>query len=157
MYKRIIETLLIALAYYLSGKLGQTMAIPPGNVTPVWPPSGIALALMLLLGYKRAIPGLFIGAFAVNLSFFDGAITPIAILKAFGTGSGIAIGSILQPLFGFCLIKRFTQNTDPLHNIKNFLTFVAIIPLMCLVSASCGTTSLTAGGFAPWPAVLIAC
>jgi hypothetical protein len=40
----------VAVLYYASARLGQLLAIPPGNVTIVWPPSGLALAAVLLFG-----------------------------------------------------------------------------------------------------------
>ena len=42
----------IAAAYYVTGRLGLLLAIPPGYATPVWPPSGIALGAILIGGYQ---------------------------------------------------------------------------------------------------------
>ena len=42
----------IAGAYYVTGRLGLLLAIPPGYATPVWPPSGIALGAILIGGYQ---------------------------------------------------------------------------------------------------------
>src|SRR5215470_15082709 len=55
----------VALAYYLTGRLGRLAAPPPGIATVVWPPSGIALAALLLLG-NRIWPGIWLGAFLAN-------------------------------------------------------------------------------------------
>jgi hypothetical protein len=52
MGKPLVEALAIAIVYIATAQLGFLAAIPPGNVTVVWPPSGIALAAMLLLGYR---------------------------------------------------------------------------------------------------------
>ena len=64
-----VETLAIAIVYIATAQPGFLIAIPPGNVTVVWPPSGIALAAVLLLGY-RAAAGVWLGSFLVNLLFF---------------------------------------------------------------------------------------
>ncbi len=73
-YRRwILETLLITVLYYITGRLGQAIALPPGNVSLIWPPSGIALGIILLMG-NRGLPGLWLGATLVNgLNFYTGA------------------------------------------------------------------------------------
>ena len=55
----------IALAYYVAGKLGLLLAIPPGYATAIWPASGIALGGTLLFG-RRVWPGILIGSFCVE-------------------------------------------------------------------------------------------
>src|SRR6516162_11578247 len=65
------KVVLLAGAYFVAGSLGQSLAIPPGNVTLVWPPSGIALAA-LLLGGDRLWPAIWLGALLVNIrTLFD--------------------------------------------------------------------------------------
>ena len=56
----------MAAAYYVVGRLGLLLAIPPGYATAVWPASGIALAGILLFGY-RVWPGILLGSFLINL------------------------------------------------------------------------------------------
>jgi len=53
------EILLIAFAYWVLARLGQLVAIHPGNVTPVWPASGFALAVVMWRGY-RVWPGVWL-------------------------------------------------------------------------------------------------
>ena len=59
--------LAIALVYFAAAKLGLSMAFVAEQVTAVWPPAGIALAAVLLLGY-RAWPGILLGAFLANVT-----------------------------------------------------------------------------------------
>ncbi len=139
------ETALLALAYFVFARLGQTMAIPPGNVTAVWPPSGLALAAFLLCG-NRAWLGTFIGAYLANNSFFDYTTTDLAI-RSISVGTVISIGSFLQPLVGRFLLVRY-DGEHPLRTVGTFLRFCTIVPMMCLVSASFGSTGLCVGGFA---------
>src|SRR5215510_4985464 len=56
----------LAVIYLIAGKLGLMLASLHASASPVWPPAGIALAALLLLGY-RAWPAIFIGAFLVNV------------------------------------------------------------------------------------------
>ena len=57
----------LAVIYFIAGKLGLMLASLHASASPVWPPAGIALAALLLLGY-RAWPAIFIGAFLVNVT-----------------------------------------------------------------------------------------
>ena len=70
--KQAVESLAIAIVYIATAQPGFLIAIPPGNVTVVWPPSGVALAAVALLGY-RAATGVWLGSFLVNLLFFVSA------------------------------------------------------------------------------------
>ncbi|MGE5850886.1 MAG: MASE1 domain-containing protein, partial [Candidatus Methylomirabilota bacterium] len=49
----------LAAVYFGTAKLALALAIPPGNATPVWPPSGIALTAVLLFGH-RVWPGIWL-------------------------------------------------------------------------------------------------
>ncbi|MGH7429885.1 MAG: MASE1 domain-containing protein, partial [Candidatus Methylomirabilaceae bacterium] len=57
----------LAAIYFGAGKLGLSMAFVQGNVSPVWPPTGIALSALLLFGW-RLWPGIALGAFLVTAS-----------------------------------------------------------------------------------------
>ena len=63
--RTVLETLSIAVAYTVLGMIGQTLAIQPGNVTAVWPPSGLALGIVLIMGY-RTWPGIWLGALSLT-------------------------------------------------------------------------------------------
>src|SRR5215510_9407882 len=84
-FRYLATTVLIAAAYFVAGKLGLTLASVHTNVSPVWPPAGIAIAAVLLLG-ARVWPGIFLGALLVNFT------TPIPITATFA----IAIGNTLE-------------------------------------------------------------
>lgn len=87
------RVLLLAAVYFAAAKLSLLLAIPPGYVTPVWPPSGIALAATLLLG-NRIWPGVWLGAALVNLTVETSIVTAVLI----GTGNTLeALAGV--PLF----------------------------------------------------------
>src|SRR2546428_3401884 len=69
------EVVGVGSVYLAAAKLGLSLKVAHGNATPVWAPTGIALAALLLLG-RRAWPGVFIGAFVAN------ATTPIPLWAA---------------------------------------------------------------------------
>src|SRR5690242_5006020 len=91
----IARILLLALAYFAAAKLGLSLASLHRNVTPVWPPTGIAIASLLIFG-RSLWPGVFLGALAVNL------LTGIAIASA----AGIAVGNTLEAVAAFWLLQR---------------------------------------------------
>src|SRR5262245_30735746 len=85
------ETVVIALIYAATAKAGFLLAIPPGNVTVVWPPSGIALAAVLLLGY-RAGGAVWLGSFVVN-AWFLGTEVGASVPASAGMAAWIGMGS----------------------------------------------------------------
>ena len=82
----------VALAYFLAAKLGLTLATVGVTVTLVWPPSGVAVAAMLLLG-RRVWPGVALGAFAANAT--TGAPITVAVFAAIGNPLAAVIGATL--------------------------------------------------------------
>src|SRR2546421_4753420 len=85
----------LAAVYALAGKLGLLLAFVHASATAVWPPTGIALAAFLLLGY-RVWPGIFLGAFLVNLTTAGSIATTVVI----------ATGNTLEGLAGAYLVAR---------------------------------------------------
>ncbi|MGH8508591.1 MAG: CHASE domain-containing protein [Gammaproteobacteria bacterium] len=140
------ETLVLALLYGVTAKLGLLFALAPGNVAVIWPPSGIALAAVLVRGYRASV-GIWSGAMLVNLIFFsqDPSLSPLAITKA----SSIATGSLLQALLAGCLYRRAIGAAFP-TGIEDVLTFVAIAVPTCGVAATVGTSTLAVAGAIPW-------
>ncbi len=103
---RLTAILGLAAAYFITGKLGLLLAIPPGYATAVWPPSGIALAGMLIFGY-RAWPGVLFGSFLVNVGVSFDTGSAAAIVKSLTVAASIGAGAALQALAGAFLIRRF--------------------------------------------------
>src|SRR5271156_3604354 len=91
--KTVIQSLVVAVLYVITGQLGFLLAINPGNVTAVWPPSGVAVAAVLFRE-KSSWFGIWLGAFAVNLLFFA-KFGPVS-LTDMATAFAIALGSTLQ-------------------------------------------------------------
>src|SRR5947207_14683117 len=89
----------LTLIYLIAGKLSLHLAFVHKSASPVWPPAGIALAALLVLGF-RVWPAIFVGAFLVNLT------TVADILTSFG----IANGKTLEAICGACLVTRFRSD-----------------------------------------------
>jgi len=136
-------SLVIAGVYFVAGKVGLTLASVHPSATTVWPPTGIALAATLLLGY-RVWPALFAGAFLVNVTTAGSAWTSL----------GIASGNTLEALLGGWLVTRFANGCQAFDRTRNILTFVALAGLLSpVVSATVGVASLSLGGYVSWEQV----
>ena len=131
---------LLAGVYFLAGKIGLTLAFIHPSSTAVWPPTGIALAALLILG-PRVWPGVFLGAFLVNL-------TTVGTIP---TSIGIATGNTLEALIGAALVTRFAGGRFAFFKASDTFRFAFLAGLVsCTVAATIGVTSLSLGGFAKW-------
>jgi signal transduction histidine kinase len=133
------KAIILAAVYFAAARLGLSMASVHTNVSPVWPPTGIAIAALILLG-NRVWPGIMVGAFLANLA------TGISI----ATAGGIAAGNTLEALSAAFLLHRYTADQNPLNNTQDFFKFVIFAALSTIVSATIGVLSLCLGGGANW-------
>jgi PAS domain S-box-containing protein len=132
--------LFLAIVYFAAAELGLSLASLHSNVTPVWPPAGIAIASLLIFG-PRLWPGIFLGALAANW------LTNIPI----GSALGIAIGNTLQAVVGYWLLLRLVHWRRTLDSIGEVLNFVVCAGVLApLLSATIGSLSLCLGGAAEW-------
>src|SRR2546423_618367 len=143
MYLRRFSTLpaiiILTLVYFIAGKLGLTLASLHASASPVWPPAGIALAVLLLFGY-RTWPAIFVGAFLVNYTTAGNIATSI----------GIAAGNTLEAVFGAFLLNRFADGVRVFDRPQGVFKFALASMASTLVSPSVGLTTLALGGFARW-------
>ena len=65
-WARAATLVLVAVVYYASARLGLSLSLVEANVTPLWPPTGVAVAALLIFG-RRTWPAVAVAAFAVNL------------------------------------------------------------------------------------------
>ena len=136
----------VAILYLATAKLGFLMAIHPGNVTAVWPPSGIALAALLLWG-NRLWPGIWLGSFLANTWVFKGAAVDLVDVAV---GTSIGVGSVLQALTGAVLLRLWVGGNNPLTRSTNVFLFVLVAMVMCVVSSTFGVSSLCTARVANW-------
>ncbi len=128
----------LIVVYFLAGKLGLQFAFLNSSATPVWPPTGIALAALLLLGYRLA-PAIFIGAFLVNITT-TGSVT---------SSLGIAAGNTLEALTGAFLVNRYANGLAAFNRARHILAFSVLAGLVSTsISATIGVTSLALTGHA---------
>src|SRR5206468_2561415 len=132
--------LVLSGVYVLAGKFGLSLAFVHASASAVWPPTGIALAATLLLGY-RVWPALFLGAFLVNVTTAGSVWTSL----------GIASGNTLEGLLGAFLVRRFANGLKVFDRARDIFTFGVLAGLgATAVSATVGVTTLWLGGHARW-------
>jgi two-component system, NtrC family, sensor kinase len=139
-WRRVLSLLALAAVYFIAGKLGLRLASVHESATAVWPPTGIGLAALLLLGY-RMWPGVFLGAFLVNATTGGSWPTTLAI----------ATGNTLEGLLGAFLVNRWAGGRRCLERPADVLRFALLGGLAASsVSATAGVTSLALAHSAPW-------
>ncbi len=137
--KLILRIIVLTVIYFIAAKLGLKLAFVQPNATAVWPPTGIALAALLLFGYDLW-PGVFLGAFFANITTAGSLVTSF----------GIASGNPLEALVNVYLVSRFANGLRVFDRPQDIFKFVLIAGLGSTVSATIGVTSLALGGYASW-------
>src|SRR5882724_1457437 len=130
---------LLVLVYFIAGKAGLMLASLHASASPVWPTAGIALAALLLLGY-RAWPAILVGAFLVNVTTAGNVATSLAV----------ASGNTLEAVCGAWLVNRFAGGTTAFDRPQGVFRFAIAAVVSTIISPAFGVTSLALAGFADW-------
>ncbi len=135
----ILKVSALALIYHLAARLGLKMAYVQINTSPVWPPTGIALAALLIFGFNLW-PGITLGVLAGSL--FTGA--------DFGVAAGMALGNTLEALAGAYLLQRVFKFQNKMDRIRDVVGLGAVSVFSTTISATIGTTALLLAGRGSW-------
>lgn len=140
--KNAIVVVVLAVVYFAAGKLGLELAYVHPSATAVWPCTGIGIAALLVYGFE-IWPGILIGAFLVNLTTAGNV----------GTSLAIAGGNTLEAFAAWYLVKRFASGREAFARARDVFKFAFLAGVAATtISATIGTMTLAAGGFAPWSA-----
>lgn len=138
--RHLLITATVAASYYLAARWGLLFGLVHGNVTLVWPPTGIALAAVLLRGY-RVLPGVALGAYLATAST---GVTPLFALAT-------AIGNPLAAFATAALLRRWLDFHSALDRVRDVLSLACVAaPLGAAVGAVLGVSGLCLFGLAPW-------
>jgi len=136
----IVLSLIVAVVYFAGAELGLSLASLHTNVTAVWPPTGIAIASLLIFG-RRVWPGIFVGALAANL------MTAIPVLSSFG----IATGNTFEAIVAYWLLQRSQRWKGSFESVGDVLRFVVYAAVLApMVSATIGSLSVCFGDPGQW-------
>ncbi|HEX5392116.1 MAG TPA: MASE1 domain-containing protein [Rhodocyclaceae bacterium] len=142
-HKSMIDLLIrligVAVLYYLTGRAGMLAATDGGVVTPIWPPSGLALVAILTMGYRMAF-GIAAGSFVMNLTV---GLPPLVALA-------IAIGNNAEYIGGAFLLRRLAGFHLSLDRPRDVLALMFLgAGLATTFSAIPGLIVLTVSGIEP--------
>jgi len=150
--RTLLLVVLLAALYFCMARIALLLVSPqtkdmstwhPGNVMPVWPSAGIALAAILLLGF-RVWPGIGLGALLLHTSFYG--LTWSNLLA----GTSIGIGNTLEPCLTAALLHHFVRDRNWLARSQNVFKFIGLAMLTPAVSATIGIISLRLSGIGTW-------
>ena len=129
----------LAAVYFLAGKFGlYFFGLIHPSASAVWPPTGVAIAALLVLGY-RFWPAVLVGAFLVNVTTAGSVASSL----------GVALGNTLEAALAAYLVNRFASGVRTFERAADIVKFAALAgALSTAVSATVGVASLTLGGYA---------
>jgi sigma-B regulation protein RsbU (phosphoserine phosphatase) len=130
--------------YFILARIGQILAIDPGNVTPIWPASGFAFCVAMRRE-RYWWTGIWLGNFLGNTWAFLDWSSLESLARTTATGVAIGPGDILQAHVGATLFRRWSSHGCSLRSVRDVFSFVASQTLACLASATPGVFSLCAG------------
>ena len=140
-FNYLYKIIAISIAYYLAGRIGLLLTIPPGQATAIWPSSGIALAALIVYGYKYW-PAIFIGAVGTSL-YHPEVIDSTAIILA----SAIAVGAALQAVLGKYMVSKAIRLPTTLETLDELIKLQLLGGFSCFVNALIGTVGVWYFGF----------
>jgi PAS domain S-box-containing protein len=127
----IIKFACVFLAYFITGIIGLSLATVNESATPIWAPTGIAIASFVLFG-KKVWPVIWLAAFFTNL----------VNAGSIGSSAGIAIGNTLEGFVAGYLIKQFAGALTVFDKPRKIFKFLIIVSISCMISATWGISSL---------------
>ena len=139
---RLLVYLTLATIYVAGAKFGFTMAFAAEQVTLVWPPTGLSLAALVVLG-GDVWPGIFLGAFIANVTSHEPALVALAV----------AAGNTFEAVAAAVFVRRLGGGVSSSNWLRCAIGLVVGGALVStIVSATVGVISLCAGGVQPWSA-----
>jgi PAS domain S-box-containing protein len=127
---------LLTAIYFVAGKAGLSLAVVNASASAIWPPTGVAVAALLLFG-RWLWPGIAIGAFAVNVT------TTAAVLPSLV----VAAGNTMEAVIAAVLVTRYANGTRVFERSRDVFLFAIAAGLIApIVSASFGAGVLAASG-----------
>jgi PAS domain S-box-containing protein len=137
----VLALLILVIAYVVAARIGFRAAFVAEQVSPVWPPTGIAIAALLYFG-SWMWPAVWLGALIAN------ATTDIPLIAA----ASIGTGNTLEAVAAVALLRRFTDVDRSLERLRHITVFLlAAVVISTAISATIGVTTLCAAGLQPWP------
>ncbi|MDH5474733.1 MAG: MASE1 domain-containing protein [Cyclobacteriaceae bacterium] len=135
-----VRIIVVTLFYFVAAQVGLWLSFPESKLVALWPPSGIALALLLLTGYK-SWPAITIGSILVNIlvflhfgiAFSSNVVSSLIITS---------VGNTIEALVGYFLILKFIKSKNPFLRTIDVFTYLGITLLICFIGSGIGSFGL---------------
>ena len=151
--KRIHAFFLLFFVYILAGQLGLVFSPSAGYATLVAPVSGIAMAGLLLFGY-RLWPSVWLGSSVLHFLIISDWSPLLGVSEKIAMAGSIGVGATIQALGGAYLIQKYVGFPNLLITGRDVsLSMVLGGPISCLVHASFGVVVLFGEGVITWESV----
>jgi PAS domain S-box-containing protein len=134
----VLLLVLVGSAYFAAARFGLALAFATRQVSAIWPPTGIALTALLVLGY-RIWPGIYLGALLVNAM----ANEPLSVAVI------IATGNTVTGVLGARLLRTLRFD-GALKRSRDVVSLFAVAVGSTVISATSGATTLTVSKIVPW-------
>ncbi|HEY9704336.1 MAG TPA: MASE1 domain-containing protein, partial [Allocoleopsis sp.] len=139
----------LAIAYLFTAEVSRYLASTPQSVTAVWPPDGLAVGAVLLLG-NWVWSGVLLGSFLANIRAFQDPSSLVSLIISILPVLGIAIGTTLGTLLGAFLLRRSRDHFYPLERVTDVFKFLILAGMIGpMVNATIGVSCLTLSGKVP--------
>ncbi|MBC1237307.1 MASE1 domain-containing protein [Nostoc sp. 2RC] len=151
-FRQMGGTVVLAIAYYQMAEISRHLASTPQDVTPVWPPDGIAAGAVLLFGNWMGY-GVFLGSFFANFWAFQDSTSFLSLVISTLPVMGIAIGTTLGTIFGAFLLRKASNLRYPLQRVPDTFKFLILAGMVGPnINATVGVACLALSGKVPWTA-----
>ena len=144
------NVIIVAVVYYFLARLSLNLAYENSNASPIWPPSGFALAMVLIFG-RKVLSGVFVGAFVANFITFTSSLeefTLTASMPFLLMSLIIAFGNTFEAFLGHYLLNK-TKSVNFLDGSNELLKFSLIAVFISFSGALIGSLTLLYGGVIP--------
>ena len=135
--RRIVLNVMLAVLHVLAGKVGLLLSTHNTAISSLWPPSGLALAAVLVFGAYQVLPGLVAGILILSFQNFSAPITII----------GVSASSLSETLIATLLLHSIGKGKFRFKNPKDIFQFLCIAVFLApFVSSTMSTTFMFMGG-----------
>ena len=139
-WARVAGLVALLVVYTAAGKLGLQWGLVNPSASPIWAPTGIALAAFILVG-GQVWPAIFLGAFLYNFTTTHSVATSL----------GVALGNTLEAAAGANLVRRWANGAHAFEGGRDVVRFVVLAGILATaISPTVGVTTLALGGSVKW-------
>ena len=140
---------MLAATYFCTAQLGEMLVFLPDNLSAIWTPTGVTLAVILLLGYW-SWPGIALGSFLWVMFELQSITLPTSLVVSLVIAFSITVSETLKPVLIAILLNRFVEEGAIFKRVDNVGKFVLAAGIGSMISAIISITTLCLSGLTSW-------